>query len=138
MTEWIGIRYVMHAERKNMSRSWAHAVNAVLFAVCIGLGGGTYAELLPARAGVLPIIAVLSTVLYYGGAWWMQRYPSSVNMPSQSAYDALPEEDQQKVIACMLPFCYWSVTLWMGFGIFIFLFPTLEMNVVALVLATSC
>jgi hypothetical protein len=63
-----------------------------------------YAGLLPARMGVLPIFVVFSAVPCYGGAWWMQRFPSSLNMPNQTVYDALSEEDKQKVIACTLPF----------------------------------
>lgn len=120
-----------------MRKSRAHAVNVVLFAVCMGLGGGAYAGLLPARMGILPLFPILSAALFYGGAWWIQRFPSHVNVPDQAAYDALSEEDQQKVNACMLPFSYWSVTLWTGYGIVSFLFPVpVVVLVVALLLAS--
>ena len=84
-----------------MRRSRVHTVNIVLSAVCIGLGGGAYGGLLPARMGILPLFPILSATLFYGGAWWIQRFPFHVNMPDQAAYDALSEEDQQKVNACM-------------------------------------
>jgi len=106
-----------------MRKSRAHATNVVLFAASAGLGAGAYAGLLPARVGILPLFPIVSGVLFYGGAWWIQRFPSHVNVPNQAAYDALSEEDQQKVIACQLPFFYWSVTLWTAYGIVSFLFP---------------
>lgn len=118
-----------------MSRRWTHAANVVLCAACAGLGGGAYAGLLPARMGVLPFLALLLVVLCYGGAWWMQHSPSALNMPNQAAYDALPVEDQQRVIACTLPFFYGSVTLWTGFSIGLVFFQTTETIVVAFVLA---
>lgn len=95
-----------------------------------------YAGLLPARMGVLPIFVVFSAVPCYGGAWWMQRFPSSLNMPNQTVYDALSEEDKQKVIACTLPFFYWSVALWTGFGIVTLPFNATAVYVVGLVLAS--
>ncbi|MEF8816547.1 MAG: hypothetical protein V5A58_07145, partial [Salinibacter sp.] len=96
-----------------------------------------YAGLLPTRMGVLPPLFIVLVVLCYGGAWWIQRFPSHVNLPDQAAYDALSEEDQQEVNACMLPFFYWSVTLWTGYGIFSFLFPVpAVVLVVALVLVS--
>ena len=120
-----------------MRRSRVHTVNIVLSAVCIGLGGGAYGGLLPARMGILPLFPILSATLFYGGAWWIQRFPFHVNMPDQAAYDALSEEEQQKVNACMLPFFYWSVTLWIACGIVSFLFPApAVVLVVALVLAS--
>ena len=120
-----------------MRRSRVHAVNVVLSAVCIGLGGGAYAGLLPARMGILPLFPILSAALLYGGAWWIQRFPSHVNMPNQAAYDALSEEAQKRVNACMLPFFYWSVTLWTAYGIVSFPFPApAVVLVVALVLAS--
>jgi hypothetical protein len=58
-------------------------------------------------------------------------------MPNQAAYDALSEEDKQKVIACQVPFFYWSVTLWTAFGTLSVLFPAPEaVLIVALVLAS--
>lgn len=118
-----------------MRKGRAHATNVVLFATSVGLGAGAYAGLLPARMGVLPPVAVLTVVLYYGAAWWMQRYPSTLNMPNQTVYDTLPEEDKQRAIACMLPFCYWSVALWTGYGIVAMSFNTPAVYVVGLVLA---
>ena len=86
---------------------------------------------------IMPIGIMVSATLLYGGAWWIQRFPFHVNMPDQAAYDALSEEDQQKVNACMLPFFYWSVTLWTAYGIVSFLFPApAVVLVVALVLAS--
>ncbi|WP_157942250.1 hypothetical protein [Salinibacter altiplanensis] len=112
-------------------------MNVVLSAVCMGLGGGAYAGLLPARMGILPLFPFLSAALLYGGAWWIQRFPSHVSMPNQTAYDALSEEDQQKVNARMLPLFYWSVTPWIACGIVSFLFPApAVVLVVALVLAS--
>lgn len=120
-----------------MRRSRAHVVNVVLSVVCIGLGGGAYAGLLPARMGILPLFPILSAALFYGGAWWIQRFPSHVNMPNQAAYDALSEEDQKRVNACTLPLFYWSVTLWTAYGIVSFLFPApAVVLVVVLVLAS--
>ena len=84
-----------------MRRSRVHTVNIVLSAVCIGLGGGAYGGLLPARMGILPLFPILSATLFYGGAWWIQRFPFHVNIPNQAAYDALSEEEQQKVNACI-------------------------------------
>ena len=120
-----------------MRRSRVHTVNVVLSAVCIGLGGGAYAGLLPARMGILPLFPILSAALLYGGAWWIQRFPSHVNMSNQAAYDALSEEAQKRVNACTLPLFYWSVTLWTAYGIVSFLFPApAVVLVVVLVLAS--
>lgn len=118
-----------------MNGSWVHAVNIVLCTACIGLGGGAYAGLLPPRVGVLPIFALVAVAGCYGGAWWMKHSPSSLNMPNQDTYDTLPEEAQQNVIACILPFMYGCVTLWTGFGILSVLAPKTEFLVIVLVLA---
>ena len=73
--------------------------------------------------------------VFYGGAWWVARSPTALNMPNQAAYDALPEESQRKVVACTLPFFYWSTTIWLGFLIVGFSFETTAALVVAAVLA---
>lgn len=120
-----------------MKRSRAHTTNTVLLLASVGLGGGAVAGLLPARLGLLPPLSIFIAVLLYGAAWLIQRFPSHVNMLNQAAYDALSEEDQQKVIACQLPFFYWSVTLWTAYGIFSFLFPApVVAPIVGLVLAS--
>lgn len=120
-----------------MKRSRAHTTNTVLLLASVGLGGGAVAGLLPARMGLLPPLSIFIAVLLYGAAWLIQRFPSHVNMLNQAAYDALSEEDQQKVIACQLPFFYWSVTLWTAYGIFSFLFPApVVAPIVGLVLAS--
>ncbi|WP_263831620.1 hypothetical protein [Salinibacter sp.] len=118
-----------------MRKTRAHAVNVVLFAVCMGLGGGAYAGLLPARMSILPLFPILSAALFYGAAWWIQRFPAHVNMPNQAAYDALPEEEQQRVVACTLPFFYWSTAIWLGFFITWFSFDTTAAIIVAVVVA---
>lgn len=120
-----------------MENGRTHATNVVLFAASFGLGAGAYAGLLPARIGILPPFSIFIAVLLYGAAWLIQRFPSHVNMLNQAAYDALSEEDQQRVIDCQLPFFYWSVTLWTAYGIFSFLFPApVVVFIVALVLAS--
>jgi len=118
-----------------MSRRWAHIANAVLCALCIGLGGGVYAGGLPARLGVLPVFAIASVTLCYGVVWWMQRSPSVLNMPDQAAYDALSDDQQRRVIDCTLPFFYGSVALWTGFGLVTALVPETALLIGALVLA---
>jgi len=119
-----------------MSESWLHTTNIVLCAACIGFGTGAYAGLLPARTGVFPLFALLPVALHYGAAWWVQYAPSSLNMPNQAAYDALSDEDQQRVVACTLPYFYGSATLWAGFGIISTVVPETTFLVVALVLAS--
>jgi len=120
-----------------MKRSRTHATNTVLLLASVGLGGGAFAGLLPARMGLLPPLSIFIEVLLYGAAWLIQRFPSHVNMLNQAAYDALSEEDQKKVIACQLPFFYWSVTLWTAYGIFSCLFPApVVAPIVGLVLAS--
>lgn len=118
-----------------MKGHWVHVANVVLVVTSVGIGGGAYAGGLPARMGVLPWIALSIVAMFYGGAWWVQRDPSALNLPNQAAYDALTEADQQKVIACVLPFFYGSAALWMGFGMVVLSVPTTEVVVGAAILA---
>ncbi|WP_251952721.1 hypothetical protein [Salinibacter ruber] len=117
-----------------MSESWLHSTNIILWTACIGLGAGAYAGRLPARMGLLPMFALVPVVLHYGAAWWVQYAPGSLNMPNQAVYDALSDEDQQRVVACTLPYFYGSATLWSGFGIASTVVPEARVLVVALVL----
>jgi ABC-type xylose transport system permease subunit len=118
-----------------MRKSWSHATNTALLLASIGMGAGAYAGAFPARLGALSFISVLIAMLCYGGAWWIARSPTALNMPNQAAYDALPEESQREVVACTLPFFYWSTTIWLGFLIVGFSFETTAVIVVAAVLA---
>lgn len=118
-----------------MRKSWSHATNTALLLASIGMGAGAYAGAFSARLGALSFISVLIAVLLYGGAWWIARSPTALNMPNQAAYDALPEESQRKVVACTLPFFYWSTTIWLGFFIVGFSFETTAAIIVAAVLA---
>ena len=118
-----------------MRKRWSHATNTALLLASTGMGVGAYAGAFPARFGVLSFISVLTAAFFYGGAWWVARSPSVFNMPNQAAYDALPEESQRKVVACTLPFFYWSTTIWLGFFIVGFSFETTAAPVVAAVLA---
>ncbi|MCS3703730.1 hypothetical protein GGQ14_001798 [Salinibacter ruber] len=99
------------------------------------MGVGAYTGTFSTHLGALSFISVLIAVLCYGGAWWVARSPTAFNMPNQAAYDALPEESQRKVVACTLPFFYWSTTIWLGFLIVGFSFETTAALVVAAVLA---
>jgi hypothetical protein len=118
-----------------MRKSWSHATNTALLLASIGLGVGAYAGAFPARLGALSFISVLIAVPFYGVAWWAARSPTAFNMPNQAAYDALPKESQREVVACTLPFFYWSTTIWLGFFIVGFSFETTAALVVAAVLA---
>ena len=95
---------VIYEHRKRMSESWLHSTNIILWTACIGLGAGAYAGRLPARMGLLPMFALVPVVLHCGAAWWVQYAPGSLNMPNQAVYDALSDEDQQRVVACTLPY----------------------------------
>lgn len=103
-----------------MARSRAHPVNVLLLAASVIIGAAAYAGLIADHMVLLPLIAHFMAAALYGGAWAVQRYPSLFNVPNQAAYDALSEGDQRKVIACTLPFFYWSVTIWTGFFVAVF------------------
>lgn len=98
-----------------MERSHIHVVNGVLLIASAVVGVGAYVELFPPRLIPVSLITVLVAIVLYGIAWALYRYPSILNVPNQAAYDALPDRDRRKVVACVARFFYCSVPLWTGF-----------------------